>query len=69
MFGKKYTIEPIMTNEDVLIQISAPIAVAKKLSISVPTQYKAIAFINQQPLFRIEPCISKDFVCGFFSGD
>ena len=62
MFGKKRTIEPQMPREDVLIQVTDPITVSKKLNVSVPTQYKAIAFINQQPLFRIEPCVSKDFV-------
>lgn len=63
MFGKKsYTIEPISANEDVLIQISEPAEITKKTKISVPTQHKAIAFIDQKPLFRIEPCISKELV-------
>ena len=63
MFGKKnYTIEPIAANEDVLIQISEPTEITKKTKVSVPTQYKAIAFIDQKPLFRIEPCINKEFV-------
>ena len=63
MFGKKnYTIEPIPANEDVLIQISEPMVISKKTKVSVPTHYKAIAFIDQKPLFRIEPCINKEFV-------
>lgn len=63
MFGKKnYTVEPIAVNEDVLIQLSSPVEISKKTKISVPTQYKAIAFIDQKPQFRIEPCINKEFV-------
>ena len=63
MFGRKnYTIEPGALNEDVLIQISDPTEISKKTKVSVPTQYKAIVFIDQKPLFRIEPCINKEFV-------
>lgn len=63
MFGKKnYTVEPIAVNEDVLIQLSSPVEISKKTKISVPNQYKAIAFIDQKPQFRIEPCINKEFV-------
>jgi membrane protease subunit (stomatin/prohibitin family) len=63
MFGKKnYTVEPIAVNEDILIQLSSPVEISKKTKISVPNQYKAIAFIDQKPQFRIEPCINKEFV-------
>ena len=63
MFGKKnYTIEPTLAKEEVLIQISEPTEITKKTKVNVPTQYKAIAFIDQKPLFRIEPCINKEFV-------
>ena len=63
MFGKKgYTVEPIVANEDVLIQLSKAVKITKKTNVSIPTQYKAIAFIDQKALFRIEPCINKEFV-------
>ena len=63
MFGKKnYTVEPIAVNEDVLIQLSSPVEISKKTKISVPNQYKAIAFIDQKPQFSFEPCINKEFV-------
>lgn len=63
MFGKKnYTVEAIAVNEDVLIQLSSPVEISKKTKISVPNKYKAIAFIDQKPQFRIEPCINKEFV-------
>lgn len=63
MFGKKnYTIEPTLAKEEVLIQISEPTEITKKIKVNVPTQYKAIAFIDQKPLFRIDPCINKEFI-------
>ena len=63
MFGKKnYTIQPAAVGEDVLIQISTPAEITKKTKVTVPTQYKAIAFIDQKPLFRIDVCIEKEFV-------
>jgi len=63
MFGKKnYTIQPTEANEEVLIQISEPVEITKKTKISVPTQFKAIAYIDQKPLFRIDSCIEKPFV-------
>ena len=63
MFGKKnYTIQPTAVGEDVLIQISTPTEITKKTKVTVPTQYKAIAFIDQKPLFRIDACIEKEFV-------
>ena len=64
MFGKKknHTVQPIEANEEVLIQISEPMEITKKTKITVPTQYKAIAYIDQKPLFRIDYCIEKEFV-------
>ena len=63
MFGKKKLItEPIAAGEDVLIQLSKAITIAKNTRVSVPTHYKAIAFVDQKPLFRIDPCIDKQFV-------
>lgn len=63
MFGKKkVVVQPLALNEDILIQISAPTEITKHTRITVPTQYKAIAFIDSKPLFRIDPCIEKDFI-------
>lgn len=63
MFGKKnFMIEPNPVKEEVLIQISEPIEITKKIKLNVPTQYKAIAFIDQKAMFRIEPCIKKEFI-------
>ena len=64
MFGKKknHTVQPIEANEEVLIQISESMEITKRTKITVPTQYKAIAYIDQKPLFRINYCIEKEFV-------
>lgn len=63
MFGKKnHTIQPINANENTLVQISETVIITKKTKIAVPTEYKAIAFIDQVPLFRIPACLEKEFV-------
>ena len=63
MFGKKnHTVGPRSVHDDVIIQISESEEITKKTKITVPTQYKAIAFIDNRPAFRIDPCIEKDFV-------
>lgn len=52
MFGKKESaIEPKIANDDVLIQVSESIIITKKTKITVPTQYKAIAYIDQKALY------------------
>ena len=63
MFGKKEPIiEPKAVNEDVLIQISEPIEITPKTTITVPTQYKAIAYIDNKAEVRITSCVKKEFI-------
>jgi hypothetical protein len=63
MFGRKNdTVAPLSVSENVLIQISAPTEITKKTKVCVPMYYRAIAFIDEKPLFRIEPCANKDLV-------
>ncbi len=63
MFGKKNrTIEPAKAEENVLIQITPPTPITKKTKVSVPSHYRAIAYVDQKPVFRIDPCMSKEFV-------
>lgn len=64
MFGKKKSniIQPAEASEEILIQISEISGITRKTKISVPAQYKAIVYVDQKPLFRIEPCINKEFV-------
>lgn len=61
-FKKRLAIQPSALNEDVLIQISPSTEITKHTKITVPIHYKAIAFVDQKPLFRIEPCIEKEFL-------
>ena len=53
---KKIIIQPI-ENTDTVIQFSDVCEVTKKLYITVPNQYKVIAYIDQKVSFRIEPDI------------
>ena len=57
-----HIIKPAYSNENVLIQISNMVLVSKKTRITVPIRYKAIAIIDDKPLFRIESCKEKLFV-------
>lgn len=59
---KNNTIQPNVANEDILVQITEPQKISKKNKITVPTQYKAIAYIDQKPLFRIDVCLEKPIV-------
>ena len=59
---KKVIIQPSALNNDVLIQITPLYEITKHTRITVPSHYKAIAFVDQKPLFRIEPCMEKDFI-------
>ncbi|MBQ8424696.1 MAG: hypothetical protein IJX17_01585 [Clostridia bacterium] len=65
MFGRRQeeiVIEPEEKSEDVLISFSEPVQITKGLKISIPSHYKAIAFIEEKPEIRLEPCVKKDFV-------
>ena len=63
MFGKNYvTIEPMVVNDDVLIQVSEPTEITKKTRVTVPVQYNAYAFVDQKLLFRIDACINKELI-------
>ena len=63
MFGsKKYTVAPAEYREGLLVHFSQPVEITKKTKITVPANYKAIAFIDSEPQFRINPCKDKKFV-------
>ncbi len=56
---KKPVLEPNAIEGDVLIQKTAPVTIDKKTAVSVPNAYKAIAFVDEKPMFRIEPCAKR----------
>ena len=62
MVGKTISIEPVVTSEDVLIQVSESIEVTKKIRVTVPAHYRAIAYIDQKALFRIDSCVDLNLV-------
>ncbi len=66
MFGRKQpTLEPKASEGDVLIQKTEAVTITKKTKVTVPSTYKAIAFIDSKPLFRIEPCANKMIVSNY----
>lgn len=60
--GRKSNLEPALYNESALVQFSQLVEITKKTTVTVPPNYKAIAFIDGKPLFRIEACEKKQFV-------
>ncbi len=63
MFGRKKSVLELESyNEAALIQFTKSVEITKKTTISVPANYRAIAFVDGKPLFRIEPCEKKQFV-------
>lgn len=63
MFGRKEPVlEPIASEENLLIQLTDVVSITKKTTVTVPNVYKAIAFVDQKPTFRIEPCVKKKIV-------
>ena len=60
--GRKSNLEPALYNESALVQFSQSIEITKKTTVTVPPNYRAIAFIDGKPLFRIEACEKKQFV-------
>ena len=66
MFGrKKNLIQPTNHEDGILIELSDSKKINKKTKVSVPPQYKAIAYIDQKALFRIEPCIEKEILATY----
>ncbi len=63
MFGKnKNLIQPSIGDDSILIEMSEVKKINKKTSVNIPPQYKAIAYIDQKALFRIDPCIEKNIL-------
>ena len=63
VFGKNVIIiEPKIVTEDVFIQVSDSAEITKELKVTVPMQYDAYALVEQQLLFRINPCVKKEIV-------
>ena len=52
----KTILEPIIVSNDVIVQFTKTVNVDKKLLITVPSSYKAVMFIDEEPLIRIDEC-------------
>ena len=52
----KTILEPIIVSNDVIVQFTDTITIDKKLYITVPASYKAIIFVDEEPISRIDEC-------------
>ena len=52
----KTILEPIIVSNDVIVQFTDTVTIDKKLYITVPASYKAIIFVDEEPISRIDEC-------------
>ena len=53
---RKIILEPIIVSNDVIVQFTDTITIDKKLYVTVPASYKAIIFLDEEPVSRIDEC-------------
>ncbi len=56
---KKSTLQPIISEESVIVQFTDRVLFDKTLTVTVPNGYIAFVFADEKPQFRIEPCSEK----------
>lgn len=59
---KKVVLEPTSREEGVLVQFTDPTVVDKALTIKVPSGFRAVVYLNERSVFRIEPTEGKRIV-------
>lgn len=52
----KIILEPIIISNDVIVQFTDTMNIDKNLYVTVPSSYKAIIFVNEEPISRIDEC-------------
>jgi len=52
----KIILEPIIVSNDVIVQFSDTVSIDKKLYVTVPSSYKAIIYVEEEPISRIDEC-------------
>lgn len=52
----KTILEPIIVSNDVVVQFTDTVVIDKKLYITVPATFKAIMFVDEEPISRIDEC-------------
>lgn len=56
---KKSVLQPILSDENVIVQYTDNIVADKSTAITVPDGFQGIVFIDERVLFRISPCVEK----------
>ena len=56
---KKTVLEPLISDESVIVQFSGDVLIDKTLSVTVPDGYAAFVFADEKVQFRIQPCAEK----------
>ena len=56
---KKTVLEPLISDESVIVQFSGDALIDKTLSVTVPDGYAAFVFADEKVQFRIQPCAEK----------
>ena len=51
---RKLILEPVIASEDVIVQFTAAQEIAKNILITVPSSFKAILYINEEALVRVD---------------
>ena len=59
---KKSVLQPILSDEDVIVQYTDNIVADKSTAITVPDGFQGIVFIDERVLFRISPCVEKSLL-------
>lgn len=56
---KKNILQPVISDENTIVQFTDRVTVEKALAVTVPNGYQAVIFIDEKVLFRIDPCVGK----------
>ena len=59
---KKSVLQPMISDESVIVQFTDTVVFDKAIAVTVPTGYMAYVFADEKAQFRIEPCSEKKIV-------
>lgn len=56
---KKIVLQPMISDENTIVQFTDKINVDKSVFVAVPDGFQAVVFVDEKVLFRIDPCTDK----------
>ena len=59
---KKLILQPVISDENIVVQYTDSVALDKAAYITVPNGFRALAFIDEKVLFRIDPCVERPLI-------